>query len=96
LQITEIITVDTSTASQAGPRRRPDDRATVEETGTVKWYNATKGFGFVAPDRGGKDIFTHATALQRAGIVGLAQGQRVAVDVTDGQKGPEAVSVRLI
>jgi len=54
LQITEIITVDTSTASQAGPRRRPDDRATVEETGTVKWYNATKGFGFVAPVAAGR------------------------------------------
>ena len=96
LQVTEIISVDTSTASQAGPRRRPDDRATVEELGTVKWYNVTKGFGFVAPDRGGKDIFTHATALQRGGIVGLAEGTRVAIDVADGPKGPEAVSVRLI
>jgi CspA family cold shock protein len=97
LQITEIISVDTSTATQAGPRRpRADDPATVEELGTVKWYNATKGFGFVAPDRGGKDIFTHATALERAGIRGLAEGQRVAVDVVDGQKGPEAVTLRLI
>jgi CspA family cold shock protein len=46
--------------------------------------------------QGGKDIFVHASALQRSGITGLADGQRVAVDVTDGQKGPEAVSLRLI
>ena len=62
----------------------------------MKWYNATKGFGFIAPDRGGKDIFVHASALQRAGLMGLADGQRVAVAVADGQKGPEAVGLRLI
>jgi CspA family cold shock protein len=64
--------------------------------GTVKWYNATKGFGFIAPDQGGKDIFVHASALERAGIMDLAEGQRVVVDVAQGQKGPEAVSLRLI
>ena len=74
----------------------PVDRPTVEELGTVKWYNATKGFGFIVPDQGGKDIFVHASALDRSGIMGLAEGQRVAVDVADGQKGPEAVSLRLI
>ena len=103
-QVTEILSVDASTAMQEQPRRpRPErsdypraDRATVEELGTVKWYNATKGFGFIAADRGGKDIFVHASALERGGIMGLAEGQRVSVDVADGQKGPEAVSVRLI
>ena len=70
--------------------------ATVEEVGTVKWYNANKGFGFIAPDQGGKDIFVHASALERAGIMGLAEGQRVAIDVAQGQKGPEAVGLRLI
>jgi cold shock protein len=102
-QVTEILSVDMSTAVQEQPRRpRPDryqpsaDRHTVEETGTVKWYNTTKGFGFIGPDHGGKDIFVHATALERSGIMGLAEGQRVTVDVTDGQKGPEAVSLRLI
>jgi CspA family cold shock protein len=64
--------------------------------GTVKWYNSTKGFGFIGTDRGGKDIFVHASALERAGIMGLAESQRVAVDVADGQKGPEAVSLRPI
>ena len=102
-QVTEILSVDVSTASQERPRRaRPErpaypaaDRATVEELGTVKWYNDTKGFGFIAADRGGKDIFVHASALQRAGITGLTEGQRVVVDVADGQKGPEAVNLRL-
>ena len=62
----------------------------------MKWYNTMKGFGFIASDRGGKDIFVHATALERSGVVGLVENQRVAVDVADGQKGPEAVSLRLI
>ena len=75
----------------------PTDRAAVEESGTVKWYNAMKGFGFIASDRGGKDIFVHASALERAGITGLTEGQqRVAVDVIDGRKGPEAAGLRLI
>jgi cold shock CspA family protein len=52
--------------------------------------------GFIAPDQGGKDIFVHASALERAGIMGLAEGQRVAIDVAQGQKGPEAVGLRLI
>ena len=65
------------------------DRATVEELGTVKWYNADKGFGFIAPDQGGKDIFVHALALERASIMGLAEGQRVAVDVAQGQGAPK-------
>jgi cold shock CspA family protein len=60
------------------------------------WYNANKGFGFIAPDQGGKDIFVHASALERASIMGLVEGQRVAVDVAQGQKGPEAVGLRLI
>ena len=55
-----------------------------------------KGFGFIASDRGGKDIFVHGSALDRAGIAGLIEGQRVAVDVIDGSKGPEAASLRLI
>ena len=103
-QVTEITSLDASTASREPPRRpqpeRPaypsGDRAAVEQLGTVKWYNANKGFGFIAPDQGGKDIFVHASALERAGIMGLADGQRVAIDVAQGQKGPEAVGLRLI
>ena len=104
-QVTEILSVDTSTAGQEQPRNaRPErpahqpaaDRPTIEETGTVKWYNPMKGFGFIVADRGGKDIFVHASALERSGIMGLAEEQRVAVDVAEGKKGPEAVSLRLI
>ena len=104
LQVTEILSVDSSTAPQEMPRRGRSERpiypsanqAVVEENGTVKWYNAVRGFGFIGPDRGGKDIFVHATVLNRAGIADLAEGQRVAVDVVDGRKGPEAASLRLI
>jgi CspA family cold shock protein len=74
----------------------PTDQAVVEESGTVKWYNAEKGFGFIGSERGGKDIFVHPSMLKRAGIADLAEGQRVAVDVVDGRKGPEAASLRLI
>src|SRR5438270_3463654 len=103
-QVSEILSVDSSTAHQEPPRRpRPErpmyppaDRAAVEEYGTVKWYNAMKGVGLIASDRGGKDIFVHASALERAGIAGLMEGQRVAVAVIDGKKGPEAAGVRLI
>ena len=62
----------------------------------MKWYNAAKGFGFIGSDRGGKDIFVHASVLVRAGIAGLTEGQRVTVDVVDGTKGPEAAGLRLI
>ena len=55
--------------------------------GTVKFYNATKGFGFISPSDGGKDAFVHATALEAAGIVGLAEGQRVSYDLESGRDG---------
>jgi cold shock CspA family protein len=62
----------------------------------VKFYNPEKGFGFISPDRGGRDVFVHTSVLNRVGIANLAEGQRVSVDVIDGKKGPEAVSLRLI
>lgn len=64
--------------------------------GTVKWYNATKGFGFVAPESGGKDIFVHSRALQRSGLDSLADGEAVRVTVRQGTKGPEAERVEII
>ncbi len=60
-------------------------------TGTVKWYNETKGYGFIQPDSGGKDVFVHATALERAGLRGLAEGQKVSYDVeSDRRTGKES------
>jgi len=102
--VIEVIGVDSSTAvalkrPQTGSPP-PYDRAlsgaaSVQETGTVKWYNAVKGFGFITRDGGGKDIFVHASALQRAGIASLSEGQRVVVGVIEGRKGPEAGSIQL-
>ena len=61
-------------------------------SGTVKFYNSQKGFGFIAPDNGDKDVFVHATALERAGIMGLREGQKVSFDTaTDSRSGKLAV-----
>ena len=61
-----------------------------EMRGTVKWYSAEKGFGFVSPEGGGRDVFVHATALERSGISPLTEGQAVVMQVVQGKKGPEA------
>ncbi|MFZ5617858.1 MAG: cold-shock protein [Pseudomonadota bacterium] len=50
-------------------------------TGTVKWFNATKGYGFIQPDDGGKDVFVHVTAVQKAGLTGLNEGQKISYDL---------------
>jgi cold shock protein len=102
-QVAEVISVDSSTAVPPRPTRKsfrsPSDRypseASVHEMGTVKWYNATKGFGFIVMDGSGKEIFVHASALNRAGIAGLSEGQRVFVGVAEGRKGPEAASIQV-
>ena len=60
--------------------------------GTVKWFNATKGFGFIAPESGGKDVFVHASALERAGLTGLADDQKVTYDVESGRDGRESAA----
>jgi cold shock protein len=56
-------------------------------TGTVKWYNPTKGFGFIEPEDGGKDAFVHISAVERAGLPGLREGQKVQFDIVPGRDG---------
>jgi CspA family cold shock protein len=64
------------------------------QTGTVKWFNEGKGFGFITPDGGGKDLFAHFSAIQGAGFKTLTENQRVQFEVTQGQKGPQASNIR--
>ncbi|MBL0211596.1 MAG: cold-shock protein [Holophagaceae bacterium] len=64
--------------------------------GTVKWFNAEKGFGFITPDGGGTDLFVHHTAIQSQGFRTLDEQQRVSFDVVDGPKGPQASNVTKI
>ncbi|MEM9098060.1 MAG: cold-shock protein [Pseudomonadota bacterium] len=61
-------------------------------TGTVKWFNATKGFGFIQPDDGGKDVFVHISAVERAGMTGLADGQKISFELEPGRDGRMAAS----
>jgi CspA family cold shock protein len=65
-------------------------------TGVVKWFHAEKGYGFITPDGGGKDVFVHHSAIQGKGFKSLEEGQRVAFEISQGQKGPQADSVRVL
>ncbi|MCX7931494.1 MAG: cold shock domain-containing protein [Rhodovarius sp.] len=78
------------------PARRDIDQGgpTYQVTGTVKWFDTVRGFGFVTPDDGGQDVFLHSSVLQRAGRTELQQGEKIELDVRDGQRGRQAVTVR--
>ena len=105
-QVAEVVEVDTSTAQMMNRADRrpspgrssqwPGAGPTEECLGSVKWYNPEKGFGFVAQDRGGKDVFVHATTLDRSGLSELPEGQRVRMQISQGQKGPEARSIEIL
>jgi cold shock protein len=103
--VTEVVSVNSGTASPVAPRRSSFRSATsegpsldtaVEETGRVKWFNTEKGYGFITRDSGAEDLFVHISAVERSGLTGLSEGDRVIVDVVEGRKGPEAARVRLV
>jgi len=96
----EVLEVDKSTAQEPAQARSPhresqSEGRDMEAQGTVKWYNAEKGFGFIGLENGEKDVFIHATAVTRSGLTTLTEGQKLTVTFGAGKKGPEARSVRL-
>ena len=105
-QVTRVLEVDASSAVERpqrafggggeGPRPRrapPDPSTAVSVSGKVKWFDGVKGFGFVASEDGGKDVFVHISILGPAGISHLAEGQQVNMRVVDTPKGREAISL---
>jgi cold shock protein len=104
-QVTRVLEVDTTGAaarapqrsfdSPRPPRRTPDPSTAVSVSGKVKWFDDTKGFGFVSSNDGGKDVFVHISILGPAGLSHLAEGQAVQMRVVDTPKGREALSIAL-
>jgi CspA family cold shock protein len=110
-QVTAVLEVDASGASAAaarparspsapkmsgGGRERPDPATATAVEGTVKWFNPDKGFGFVACEDGEKDVFLHISVVERAGLRGVDEGQRLSMKVVKTQKGREAISLSLL
>ncbi len=105
-QVTRVLEVDTAGAAERapqrsfadaprGPRRAPDPATAISVTGTVKWFDDNKGFGFVQSNDGGKDVFVHISVLGASGVQHLAEGQPVTMRVVDTPKGREALSISL-
>jgi CspA family cold shock protein len=74
----------------------PDDEGRTMPIGTVKFFNTTKGFGFISPEGGGKDVFVHATAVEAAGMRSLQEGQRVSFDVQPDARGAKATNLKAV
>ena len=86
--------VTSSTEQWRQPLVSKNKKVQTMAVGTVKWFNATKGFGFIKPDDGGQDLFVHQTEIQMSGYRQLDEGQRVEFEVGEGKKGPQATGVR--
>jgi CspA family cold shock protein len=99
-EVTEVLAIDITTAQSPSKRRTSGPSQVVGEVtecvGTVKLYRVDKGFGFVGRDGGEKDVFVHVTALARAGLSELVEGQRVRMQIGQGQKGIEAQTIELV
>lgn len=65
-------------------------------TGTVKWFNGTKGFGFIVPDNGGKDVFVHISAVEKAGLKGLVEGQKVSFEIQENRGKEAAANLKVV
>jgi CspA family cold shock protein len=83
------------TAGQGQPARTFRSGDQTMATGTVKWFNATKGFGFIQPDDGGKDVFVHVTAVQKAGLTGLNEGQKVSFELASDRGKTSAANLKV-
>ena len=77
------------------PAAAPGPSTSAESLGIVKWYNTTKGFGFVTPEAGGGEVFLHRTVLEQAGLTDLEEGTRVRVRIVEGKKGPQVGTIAL-
>jgi cold shock protein len=88
--------VPANVALYSGAARDEDSKGTDMATGTVKWFNATKGYGFIKPDDGSKDVFVHITAVEKSGIGQLKEGQRVTFNELNEAKGSKAVDLAVI
>jgi CspA family cold shock protein len=93
-EVLRIVEVDTRTAIERSPRRSTvDPSSAVELTGKVKWFDDVRGFGFVASDDFGRDVFVHSTTLAGSGVGSLSEGQAVSMRVVETPKGREAIAI---
>jgi len=106
-QVSAVFEVDTGAAEvgsitgrlshiRRAAHRQFDDTQVEECVGSVAWYNSEKGFGFIAPDGGDKDVFVHITMIERSGLSRLVEGQRVRMIIAKGDRGNEVVSIKLL